>query len=257
MIFLLDTHVHYYENYSLKQWIDSTFENFELHTTLLGYKELTSIAFGIILTERSSENFFNIWKTNKAVAHCSIEYISETCLKVTHNSHRTPLYIYQGQQIKTSEGLEALCISKRTAVPNGLSLIETTQKLLELNEIVVIPWSFGKWIGARRKTVYEAFLNSSKNLFIGDIFGRPRLDSLKYISEKCQKTILCGSDPLPLKEEAFFSATYISVFEIESNTVPTSISLVSLKSPIGSSTLKECSLIGLLYRQIMYRIKNS
>lgn len=213
MIILLDTHVHFYPCYRIDRWLDGIFLNFQTHACTLSLQEPTTIGYGAILTERSSEAYFAAWQQHSTLAHCSVESISPTCLLVRHPHFETPLLLYQGRQIKTAEGLEILCLSERSAVPDGLPFQETLTILAASQTTLVIPWSCGKWLGARRSLVRNALRSSMPDLFIGDIFGRPWIEPLKKLARATQRHILAGTDPLPQAQDESLAGTKITVIQ--------------------------------------------
>ena len=247
MSLLLDTHAHFYPCYDQKVWLDSLFHNFLRHK-----KNYKNALCGVILTERSSENYFQKWQQSKEISGYKITPLSEKAFVVSDPQTSEAVCIYAGRQIKTSEKLEVLCLSSSASIPDGLSLIKTTQSLLDAGEIVVIPWSFGKWIGKRRKKVTEALSHLEKNIFIGDIFGRPQLDNLEALSNRTSNLLLYGTDPLPHQSEASLVATKITVFpNYISSELPLFLTSDLFKSfEVTTASLQNESLLNIFYRQL-------
>ena len=116
------------------------------------------------------------------------------------------LFLIAGRQLVSSENLEVLVIGlspdhPAAAVPAGeRSAVELIRGGLDAGAIAVLPWGFGKWLGARGRIV-EALccrdeLRDHPLFFAGDILARcrpwPRPGAVR------QARVLPGTDILPL-----------------------------------------------------------
>jgi hypothetical protein len=256
MIVLLDTHVHFYPCYRIDHWIDGMFFNFQTQAAALTFPQQSAVGYGAILTERTSESYFTAWQQHQTLAHCSLESISPTCLVIRHPLFETPLYLYQGRQIKTAEGLEILCLSERSAIPDGLPFQETLTTLASSQATLVLPWSCGKWLGARRALVRNALLTSMPNLFIGDIFGRPWIEPLKQLARATQRRILAGTDPLPQAQDESLAGTKICVIQnAAAETMPQAITNdLFHKHLLSTACQKFEGVLSLVLRQARYQL---
>jgi hypothetical protein len=111
------------------------------------------------------------------------------------------LFIFRGAQVVSCEGLECLMWPYQQMEDRTHRLAE----LLELHQdpapLVILPWSPGKWRGARSQLIAEVSRTGKSNILIGDIPMRvPWLPSaLTRLMRASQ--LARGSDPLPLTGE--------------------------------------------------------
>lgn len=111
------------------------------------------------------------------------------------------LTVIAGRQVVTSERIELLGLGTRDALPDGAPLAETLDRMLASEAVVVVPWGFGKWLGARGALIAQELSERSHRVFVGDSGGRPRA----WPTPKIIKTshtrglpVLSGTDPLPI-----------------------------------------------------------
>ncbi len=111
------------------------------------------------------------------------------------------LLLISGRQIQTSEGLEVLALGSSGQYKDGFQIEDLINNIIEHNEIPVLPWGVGKWLG-RRGRIVTSLIESMNNcsLFLGDNSGRPvfwRQPRQFSIAKAKGISILPGSDPLP------------------------------------------------------------
>ena len=125
-------------------------------------------------------------------------------LRAVHPSGAS-LLLVDGRQIATRERLEVLALAATPDVPEGLPFEETLARVLESGAVAVIPWGFGKWLGARGARVRAALERAEPGrLFVGDNGGRLRgSPTPRLLREAGHRGIwtLPGSDPLPFPGE--------------------------------------------------------
>jgi len=115
------------------------------------------------------------------------------------------LELVAGRQIVTAERLEILALGTNQYWEDGQAICDVISSVAKANAVPVLPWGFGKWMGARRRIVVSLIERFSDGLlYLGDNGGRPQI--LPYPPEFAQAAeigmkVLPGSDPLPFASE--------------------------------------------------------
>jgi hypothetical protein len=132
-------------------------------------------------------------------------YPDELTVKMVRETDGAKLFLVQGYQLKASDGLEVLALATLDRFTAGRPFEETLDAARMSDGLPVIPWGFGKWLGARGNRVRLAIRSSdASDIFIGDNSGRPALGRPPGIFKDASKAgihILPGSDPLPIPGE--------------------------------------------------------
>jgi hypothetical protein len=88
---------------------------------------------------------------------------------------------------------------------DGRPSADVVDFVLGADAIPVLPWGFGKWLGARRMVVLDLIQDFCQQPFyLGDNGGRPTIlprPKEFELAESAGVRILPGSDPLPFKSE--------------------------------------------------------
>jgi len=190
-----DTHVHIYSLYDMKSFLDYAFRNSA--NLVVGQKFL-------FLTERADCAFFRNNRGHKAIGSHSTQFdeASESLSVLSENGSK--LTIVPGRQINTEERIEVLSLGSDSSPKDGTPIRECLKLVKEQNSFAILPWSFGKWNGARGMIVRELIEDSSLAFEVGDPGHRPLLfpePTLFALARRSGRRILNGSDPLPLKGE--------------------------------------------------------
>jgi hypothetical protein len=209
---LVDAHVHIYDCFNLQTFLEAAYLNFKTHADRLNCrKHFSGILF---LAETSKDNRFHHlsryleandmlgdWPTNT----WKLYRTSEDESLITRSDDNRELFLIAGRQIVTEEGLEVLALATTAAYRDGIPIKELLASVQEREDIPVIPWGVGKWIGRRGKIV-TALVHAEAGKFfcLGDNSGRPffwKRPFLFKIAESLNVPILPGSDPLPFRSE--------------------------------------------------------
>ncbi|MCP3929453.1 MAG: hypothetical protein GY705_10170, partial [Bacteroidetes bacterium] len=112
------------------------------------------------------------------------------------------LFLIEGKQYNSIEGLEVLSLFQDSGELKDLTLKKLVSTIIEKKGLPVIPWAFGKWIGKRGQILKSLLLQlpAQRRLFLGDNGGRPSCYVPKPLLNTNFKK-LPGSDPLPLENE--------------------------------------------------------
>ena len=254
MNYLLDTHCHFYPQFDPQHWIEAAFKNLSIGRQIINQRDTHS---GIILTERSTENYFSAWSQqspwNESLGYKILS--SPSYLQII-NTNGEVLILYPGQQFQTAEKLEVLCVSGRLNIPNKLSASETIAEIIRQGHIPVAPWSFGKWLGARRAIVKTLLQQYPNQLYIGDILHRPRFDSLENLTKQSSSKILSGTDPLPMSGDEKKVGTLLTQIQFNGLHQPptTILEMLSGNPLINQISVKPYNLRHILAEQLRFRI---
>lgn len=192
---IYDFHLHWYPGFRI--------DRFEARLgSLVGeYAALVGVVHN---TERCScfEEF------RKVFAHLPLEGVeeSESRLLGRWRDGGVPVVFYRGAQLVSEENLELLVIG---ASPDTGKLPAMVDEALALGSVVLLPWGFGKWRGARGQVVEAVLANPRPGLFVSDSGTRPNsglgASLLQGVFERVARyKRLDGSDPLPMPEEETF-----------------------------------------------------
>lgn len=124
-------------------------------------------------------------ETETLIARRGTEYVAIVC----------------GRQLRTGEGLEVLALGTREEFPDGLPLADAIASVQNAGAVAVLPWGFGKWLGARGRKIEHAFsCGAPERLFAGDNGGRVGSLPMPRLIRKAAARgfrVLPGSDPFP------------------------------------------------------------
>lgn len=116
--------------------------------------------------------------------------------------------LVRGEQVNTAEKLEVIIMGAAEAVPEGLPMFEYIERYAA-DQLVVIPWGVGKWLGPRGSIVKQ-MVESRAPIALGDNGGRPAWWSVSHFAQANSVGIpvLRGSDPLPVSSYATRTLAY-------------------------------------------------
>jgi hypothetical protein len=194
----IDPHAHLYDCYPLVDWVDAAIRN--LQGSVLNFSPNTEL-FVVVVDRigqdcfarfRSEVHSFGAWSENSAQNPAVLGV-------VTYNDRA--LRIIRGVQYVTAERLEVLGLGVVRTIDDGASFNETIEAVRASGGFPCIPWSPGKWLGARGVVVSNA-LDSylPGELLLGDISMRSKFGPPSRILARAKRagfTVIAGSDPLP------------------------------------------------------------
>ena len=210
MLFI-DAHVHIHNCFNLETFFDSASNNIKTKAAQLGFDN--QFIPVLMMAESANMNWFHsLCEYGKGHNPDILENMGcweiqllpeESVLKAVHQN--SEIYIFNGRQIVTAEGLEVLALVTSNFFSDGLPLKETIELVRRGDGIPVIPWGFGKWWGHRGKIITKLINGPTKpGFFIGDNGGRPWFlprPVFFNLAETSGIPILPGSDPLPFASE--------------------------------------------------------
>ena len=194
MSILLDTHFHFYPIDIVGTVLRSTWEVME--QLMPGSQKV------IFMTERFSERYMDRVLENRVLGSLHVSVSPGEPIAHLQDGRGLDLYLIQGRQVISHEGLEVLLAGTNKLIEDrtldARSIIEQSK---ELGALAIIPWSFGKWLGKRGTLVKELIQDASSEFCLGDIWGRAKGfggAELFQLAKSLNRTVVCGSDPLPV-----------------------------------------------------------
>lgn len=197
--FLVDGHVHWYAGFG-PGLLDRAAGNLAAAAQDLA---LAPAAAVLLFTEGGREHAFaDLRRGRLAPPGWTVTPTGEDRALLATRAGHPPFVLVAGRQIVTAEGLEVLALGTTELLEGGRDLAASVAAVREAGGIPVLPWGFGKWWGARGRTLSRYLEDeATAPLFLGDTVSRPAgLPRPAPFGLAARKGIfvLPGSDPLPL-----------------------------------------------------------
>lgn len=202
----VDMHVHLYPFHRLHTVFDSAHRN-------LRQAAPEADRFALCLAERAGQHAFDamrrgelkpaVWRVGPAPEGGGLD------LRAPDGSC---LWLVPGRQLVTAERIEVLALGRDLALPDGQPLHDTIANVRAGGALPVLPWGFGKWLGARGRRVRAAIEGADPgSLAVADTYLRPRhappSPNLRLAASR-GLAVLAGSDPLPQPGEEEVAGRY-------------------------------------------------
>jgi hypothetical protein len=201
MAVLVDAHVHFHSCFQVDVFFDAASRNFAQAVRELGLEEVSACIL-LLADPHGWDTFDTLWDRCRAEnGRWSIQETEEETALVAQWNGNAELYLVRGSQVATREGLEVLALDCMAEFPKHAAFEEVLERALALDAVTVVPWGFGKWLGARGRKVGAAVQDlGGRGLFLGDNGGRlAGTPAPTLIRRGARKGVLNlpGSDPLP------------------------------------------------------------
>ena len=186
----IDPHAHLYDTYSAKEWCEAAFRN-------LGGGD--GVYPAVVVVDRDGQD--SLARLRDEVPSFGEWHDLWDGKAGRVNLDAGALMVIQGVQYVANERIEVLGLGVERVVEDRLAASEYVARIGELGGLACLPWSPGKWLGARGEVVRRLLdATPPTALTVGDIALRARLappsSILQYAREK-GFSVLSGSDPLP------------------------------------------------------------
>lgn len=203
---LVDGHVHYHACFGVLRFLEAAVTNFKSAVVEAGDPEALGC---LMLTENSWSHFFRSCSeglVEREAPGWRVQETAEACSLLVSRDEQVRLIIVAGRQVVAANRLEVLALATAQEFPDGLPFGDAVQSVVASGAIPVLPWGFGKWTGARGRTVRDLLSSpQADRLYLGDNGGRPArtpTPTLFRLAEARGVPVLPGSDPLPIPAEA-------------------------------------------------------
>lgn len=192
----VDGHVHLYTLERAAASFDSAATNFRR------YGARAAGCLGILLlTQTSREHVFDALREQERCESWNIGPVAAEEQSLMVQREGCSLVLISGRQIRCEGGLEVAALGTTAQYPDGMVLEDTIERVKASGALAALPWGFGKWTGARGRTVREALRRHSPgSIAVGDNGGRLALlgrPSLIRMAHDAGYHVLSGSDPFP------------------------------------------------------------
>ncbi|MFO7901846.1 MAG: hypothetical protein R6U98_04235 [Pirellulaceae bacterium] len=202
---MVDGHVHIHEVFDFAEMLDHASGNRSDAARRHGLSP--DIPGVLMLTEsQGAEGFRRLAeRPGQRFGRWSVQQTHEPISLRLENDNAAPLILIAGRQIVTAEQLEVLALGTLATFTDGRPIGAVIDKVNDAGALAVLPWGFGKWMGARGRIVRD-LLNSprAQRLFVGDNGGRLHLapePSVFRVAREHGIPILPGTDPFPFAEQ--------------------------------------------------------
>jgi len=213
MKIVIDTHFHLYPVYHLENAFKALQNNLSAPVP-----EHIKCA---VLTEAPGFSYFQKLSKGEALAgsQFNLKVISRNCVQL--NNGKDQLFLFNGRQHISSEGLEILSLFNGDEIHERSTAAEIIEIINERGGIPVLSWAPGKWFFKRGKIIQQLLKASLPGrLIIGDTSLRPVGWPMPKIMKEAREmgfTIIFGSDPLPLRGEEETAGRYATLLDGEFN----------------------------------------
>lgn len=236
---LVDAHVHMHECFSVPGVFDAAAANFAAAAHALASEARYD---GVLcLVETAADGFAagvragrtgRVWRGQHGYWELEQGCEPETFVARCGNAR---LAVIAGRQLVTRERLEVLALGTAAPLPEGEPIEATLAAVRAVGAAAVLPWGVGKWLGARGAVV-DRILAEPKwsHVFLGDNGNRLELgpDPARFaIARRAGRSVLPGSDPLPLSGEEARVGAYGFAINVDLDALrPTAALLALLES---------------------------
>lgn len=192
----VDAHVHFHDALRVAPTLDAAAMNFKA----VG-RRVDGLLGVLLLTQSNTERVFETLQESPRAGEWQVVPASAETETLIARRVTEFIAVVCGRQLRTAEGLEVLALGTRDRFPDGLPLADAIASVRDSGAVAVLPWGFGKWMGARGRQIEQAFARGApERLFAGDNGGRVGLLPMpRLIGESAARgfRVLPGSDPFP------------------------------------------------------------
>ncbi len=216
-ITILDTHLHLYPCFDLTL----AFNNFLDNTSVPG-EQVTRVA---CLAERFDCNYYDSIASGDILPEgFKLKDTQENEISLVRKEDNQSLTLLPGRQVISREKIEILALGCPEVIEDGQPTLDIIYQIIKRGHVPVLPWSPGKWFGARGELI-KRLINELKagDFLIGDTplrpYGWPTPHLMKLARNK-GFTVVAGSDPLPFSGEEKWLGAYRTVARTKENLAP-------------------------------------
>jgi hypothetical protein len=204
----LDAHVHLYDLYSLSAWTSAAVRGLR--------REDSGVVPLVIVVDREGQDSLERFR-REATGWTELCEGRAGVYQVEHGE----LLVIRGAQYVAKERVEVLGLGCFRGDLERKPAEEILASIRESGGVPCLPWSPGKWLGARGKVIRRLLEEGDPRTFVvGDVAIRavtwPR-SSLLARAQALGYRITLGTDPLPFKGEERLVGSFGQEFEVQSD----------------------------------------
>ncbi len=206
---ILDTHLHLYPCFDLPL----AFNQFLDNTAQLGGTQTRRIA---CLAERFDCNYYeSIASGYTQIDGFTLDTVLEDEIILSRTHDKQSLSLLPGRQIISREKIEILALGCPQVIEDGQPALDIIYQIIQLGHVPTLPWSPGKWFGARGELIKSLISElGAGDFLIGDTPLRPygwATPRLMKLAKDKGFSVVAGSDPLPFSGEEHWLGAYCTV----------------------------------------------
>lgn len=211
---LIDAHVHLRNRFDVRDFLLASRENLRSHGQ--NAEKVTGVL--CVTDERAERGYARlqgfIKKNGLGDSDGGWEIVptAENITLSAVSASKERLVIVAGRQLISQERLEVLAIGTRRQFDSGKPTEALLREIAQEGALPVLPWGFGKWMGARGRLVKQLLRNPGlPTFFLGDSANRPELWPRPHHFRQAEKQgvkNIPGSDPLPFSEEVVRAGSF-------------------------------------------------
>ena len=217
-IWCVDTHVHYHPCFDAEVFLTSAYSN--LCRIGAQFVSPHRVEVAICLLDSSHSDFFSALAEGRLAGKSELSWFVQPtsvdpAILILRRADGAKLSIVAGRQLVSSENVEVLLLGCREPVDVSGLCIEELVLRFQQRYLAIIPWGFGKWLGARGRLVSDLMLQPELNFCLGDNSGRPNLWRNIRQFKQAQElgiAVLPGSDTLALRRQQMQAGSSCVVF---------------------------------------------
>ena len=203
---MIDAHAHLHSCFRLEAFLDGAAARFRGAVEESG---LTGDSPGcLLLADIAGHDSFSRWGDggiDRACRTWTSEATGEETSVLARRDDGARIFLVAGRQVKTREKLEVLQLGVREDPPGGETAEVVVRQGLDVGALVVLPWGFGKWWGARGRMIRRLLReNDPARLFLGDTSNRLAGSGEPALFREGRRLgyrVLPGTDPFPFQRQ--------------------------------------------------------
>lgn len=212
-ILRIDPHAHLYDTYPVDVWVAAAASNLGIGPDVTGV---------VVIVDREGQDSFGRLRIELGSARWTEARSTGTSHEVRVGQCRLgdrSFFVMRGVQYVSAERLEVLGLGVHRESPDGVPARDIIPRISQAGGIVCLPWSPGKWLGARGRSVRSLLVSDLRAaLTFGDISIRPRCGPPSLLLREARRAgcvVLPGTDPLPRRGDADLVGSYGVQYEVD------------------------------------------
>lgn len=196
----MDGHVHFHRTELVPLTLDAAAENFREVA-----RRGNGLLGALLLTQAAGERVFEQIDVDRTHGGWHFEPAAQEPESLLARKAGAAIAIVCGRQVRARGGLEVLGLGTRQEFSDGESLANTVAAVRGSGALTVLPWGFGKWLGARGRLVQEALhAAGARVLSVGDNGSRLAVLAAPALIRRSEREgfrVIPGTDPFPFARD--------------------------------------------------------
>jgi hypothetical protein len=210
----VDAHVHLHRLPDVAPTLDAAASNFR------GLAPTGQRLDGcLLLTQMSRERVFEALVGQGMAGDWRLESVPDEPETLIATKDEHSLALICGRQVRADDGLEVAALGTLQTFADGRPFAETLAEVMDSGAIAAIPWGFGKWLGARGRSVEaELARQGDGRVFLGDSGSRAWPFAEPALIRRARARglpVIAGTDPFPFAGDRRRVGSFGFLAEIE------------------------------------------